>query len=703
VWVPLCRASWVFGMSLEQRGDASTANDVAATPAPVATNVSLRDLADILVRRRAWIFGTALASVVLAAGYLTVAKPTYTSTAEVYVDPRDRPTPKEDPSEKSSVPGDGLLLVESQLKIITSGKVLSRVVDQMHLAEDPEFNGRGSIVANLLAMLGLGDGSSPHLAALRHLRLATSTRRNERSYVIDISVAARAPQRAADLANAVANAYLEEQASANANFNRRISDAITSQLERMRVAVSRSEQAVAAYKAANNLVGARDRLVTDQELTEANTQLNNAKARLNEAQARVKLLESIEKGGTPLESLPEAIQSNTIVQLRARAIDASRAEVELARVLGPNHPTLQQARAQVQDVQAAIKNEVKRIAQAVRNVATSERINVQSLQAHFDSLKALTQTNEKAMVQLRELELKANSDRAVYETYLAKAKAATEEQAINNTNIRLISRAILPDQKSWPRTIPILAGALFGGLFLGVMLAFLRGALAPFMGTLPKPAMADEDAGKQPPRAAEVHAARRREQLDRLKAELLAAPADHAVLLVRAWNDEDLNSVAWELAHAIDASGQNVVVIDADLKDDTLSSRLRLSESLGVRDILAGRASLREIVHTVAQTGIKIVPAGMAALGPLNRHTQNVFRVAMRQAQGLGRVIIDGGELSAIRPELGLYAMADEVIFLETSDDERPSDVSLLVDLLRHRRIKARAVSIDPAPQAIAA
>src|SRR6185312_2837332 len=108
------------------------------------------------------------------------AKPTYTSTAEVYVDPRDRPTPKEDLSEKSSVPGDGLLLVESQLKIITSGKVLSRVVDQMNLAEDPEFNGRGGLIASIKAIIGLGDGDNPHLAALRRLRLVTSTKRNER-------------------------------------------------------------------------------------------------------------------------------------------------------------------------------------------------------------------------------------------------------------------------------------------------------------------------------------------------------------------------------------------------------------------------------------------------------------------------------------------------------------------------------------------
>lgn len=690
-------------MLLERREGIRDVKDEVATATPASEGISLGDLLGIIVRRKAWILQTTLLCVMLAAGYLAVAKPVYTSTAEVYVDPRDRPTPKEDPGEKNNVPGDGLLLVESQLKIITSGEVLSRVVDKMSLYKDPDFNGRNGILANIKALFGLDDSGNLKLTALRRLRLLTSTRRNERSYVIDISVSARTPQRAAELANAVAAAYLEEQASANANFNRRISDAITSQLERMREAVSRSEQAVAAYKVANNLVGSRDKLVTDQELTEANTQLANAKVRLNEAQARVKLIDQIESGGAPLESLPEAIQSNTMVQLRTRAADASRVEVQLARVLGPDHPDLQQARAQLQDVQSAIKSEVKRIAQAVRNTAASERINVQSLQSRFDSLKALTQTNEKAMVQLRELELKANSDRAVYETYLAKAKAATEEQAINTTNIRLISPAILPDQQSWPRTVPLMAGALFGGVALGVMLALLRGALEQFKGTPPKPGAGSERTDSSPAQVTEIPAMGRLEQVSRLKAELLAAPADHSILLVRASNDEALNLAALELACVIDESGQKVVMVDADLKDSAASSRLRFDRHCGIRDILAGRASVREAAHAVGQTGITIVPAGRAALAQFDQHMQNALSTALRQVRGLGRVIIDGGELGAIQPELGLYALADEVIFLETLNGDRLSDIAMLVDLLRHQQIKAKVMFIDPTSHAMAA
>jgi succinoglycan biosynthesis transport protein ExoP len=690
-------------MSLEQKGGiGNLKNDAtAATQAP--DGVNLGDLARIIVRHRAWILGTTVACLALATGYLAVVKPTYTSTAEIYVDPRDRPTPKEDPSEKSNVPGDGLLLVESQLRIITSGEVLSRVVDKMDLSEDPEFDGRGGLIANIKAMLGFGEPGSPKLAALRRLRLVTSAKRTERSFVIDVSVSAHTPQRATDLSNAVANAYLEEQASANANFDRRISEAITSQLERMRDAVSRSEQAVAAYKVAHNLVGSRDKLITDQELTEANTQLTNAKARLNEAQARVKLVDSIESGGSPLESLPEAIQSNTMAQLRARAVDASRAEAQLAQVVGPNHPALQQAQAQVRDVQVAIKNEVKLIAQAVRNVATSERTNVQNLQARFDALKALTQTNEKAMVQLRELQLKADSDRAVYETYLAKAKAATEEQVINNTNIRLISPAILPDRRSWPPTVPVLAGALFGGLFFGIVLALLRGALEQFVGTPPEPSAGSDKVKESLPQVVEAPAIGRREQLSRLRAELLAAPENHSILLVRASSDQALDLVALELARAVAESGQKVVVIDADLKAHIVSSRLRFDQRPGVRNILAGEASVREAALALGRTDVKIVPVGTAALTPPNQQMRSALSIALRQAREFGRVIIDGGQLGKTPSEFGLYAMADEVIFLEAVDGDQVSDVSVLVDLLRHRRIRAKAVFIDPTSHALAA
>ncbi|MHC2438130.1 GumC family protein [Bradyrhizobium sp. USDA 4451] len=674
----------------------------------VRDGVDFKDVTGILLRRKGWIFGVAAAFCAVATIYLAIARPIYTATAEVYVDPRDRTTPKEEPAVQNSVPGDGLLLVESQLKIITSGEVLTRVVDDMKLADNPDFNGRSGLSATIRALLGLSRNESPELVALRNLRLNTVVKRNDRSFVIDIMVSARTPELAAKLTNAVANAFLEGQASANANFNRRISDAITSQLDRMRAAVNQSEQAVAAYKAANNLVGARNRLVTEQELDEANTQLTSAKTRLNEALARVKLIESIEAGGAQLEALPEAVQSATIAQLRARAADVSRDEAQLALINGPNHPALRAARAQLHDVQVAIKNEVRLIAEAVRNVAAGERTNVQTLQARFDALKKLSENNEKVMVPLRELERKADSDRSLYETFLAKAKTAGVQEVIDTTNIRLISQASPPDRKSWPPTAIIMAAALFGGLSLGIVLALAREGFdsgdreAPNSNTrrvrVPPPV--------QPEASHPVRADRRmggQVRLDDFAAELLGAPSGHSVLLVRASSEASLDLAALELARSIDAAGQKVIVIDADLARHPVTSRLRFGQRPGIRDVLAGKSTIERAAHALGKTNIRIVPAGVTTLASPDHQMRYLLSTALKEARSFDRVVIDGGELGGTPSELGLYAMADEVIFLESPRGARTDDAQVLAELLKHNQIKARSVIVDSDPETVAA
>jgi len=694
-------------MSVQQSENMKAAGGVPGA-GQFPDGIDFKDVVGIIGRRRSWVIGTAAAFCALAVAYVAVARPAYTATAQVYVDPRDRHTPKDDAGAQNSVPGDGLLLVESQLKIITSGEVMTRVVSETGIRNDPEFNGSGGVAANIKALFGVGRSDDPALIAMRNLRSKTTVKRNERSFVIDISVAADTAARAAMLANAVANAYLEEQASANASFNRRVSRAITAQLDRMRNAVSQSEQAVTTYKAEHNLVGTRNRLVTDQELDEANTQLTNARSRLADAQARVKLIESIDAGGASLDALPEAVQSQTMVQLRAQAANASREEAQLAQINGPSHPLLQAARAQVRDAQAAIKTEVKLIAQAVRNAATSERTNVQNLQSRFDTLKTLSQTNEKAIVPLRELERKADSDRAIYETFLAKAKTASEQQVIDTTNIRLISEALLPDRKSWPPTTIILATALFGGVFIGIVLALARESLSTRTWTSPTPELQSKRKTHDSPIIVPTMPVQPAvivppDRLARISAELRTAKKGYAVLLVRASSDEVLNLAALELARSVEAAGCSVLVVDADLQHHRVTSCLRFDPRPGLREVIAGGASVAQALHQLGKTAIRILPAGNAYLPSPDQHMRHSLASALGEVRDFDRIIIDGGELGATSSEYGLYAMVDEVILLETTQGVKTDDVQVVADLLQHRRIKARAIFIEAAPKAAAA
>ncbi|ABD05718.1 Lipopolysaccharide biosynthesis [Rhodopseudomonas palustris HaA2] len=663
--------------------------------------IDFRNVAGILARRKTWVFGVPLALCAVVLAYLLVAQPSYTGWAQVFVDPRDQYTPKDDPLQ-NSVPGDGLLLVESQLKIITSNEVLNRVIEQMNLQNDPEFNGERMGLGRLVkALIGLGKTEDRALVTLRNLRKKVATKRVDRSFVIDIMASADTAPRAAALANAVATAYLDEQAGANAAFQRRTSEAISAQLGKLRQEVKRGEEAVAAYKAANNLVGARSRMVSEQQLDEANTQLTNAKTRLADAQARVRLIETIEHGDAGLEAVPEAMQSAAIVQLRGRLADASREEAQLAQIDGPNHPALQGARAQVRDVQAAIQRELKTIARSVRNTYASERTNVQTLQANFDALKTQSQANEKLLVPLRELERKAESSRIVYENFLAKAKTAEERQGIDTTNIRLISRATTPENKSWPPTLIMLAAAIFAGLTIGIALALARDHFErPDRG--PEPEAVDEVdppvavAVAPVPAPRPVMAQPRTGRLKALSADLLAAPKGHTIVLVQVQRAAWLDDVALQLARTVIAAEMDVMLVDADLARHHTTSRLGFDGAPGLRDVMAGTAAINEVVKLHQPTAMRIVPVGLSAVGNRDPRARQALQSAVQQLRAFDRVIVDGGEIGSTASEFGLYYMADEVVFLAQGPGGKSEDAAILVDLLQLRQVKARIVFVEP-------
>jgi MinD-like ATPase involved in chromosome partitioning or flagellar assembly len=134
-----------------------------------------------------------------------------------------------------------------------------------------------------------------------------------------------------------------------------------------------------------------------------------------------------------------------------------------------------------------------------------------------------------------------------------------------------------------------------------------------------------------------------------------------------------------------------------------VTSRLRFDRRTGLRELLAHVATMTDAAHRLGKTNIHIVPAGSVGLRAADQQMREALSSALRDARRFDRVIIDGGELGTTSSEYGLYALVDEVILLQTNRNIHTDDVQVVADLLQHRRIKARTVRIDPAPEAVAA
>jgi polysaccharide biosynthesis transport protein len=352
------------------------------------------------------------------------------------------------------------------------------------LTEDAEFQLRGGrSFAGLMDAVGAVASTAPpeqsrtdgrEINALNILHRKISAKRTERTYVVDLTAETSDPEKSARIANAIGAAYLDEQADARTEAARRATDSLSARLNEQRERLRQAEEQVEVYKAQHNIVGPRGRPVDEQQLTELNNQLIAARARTAEAKARYDQVQQLKRGGADQGANPEATQSSTLGLLRDQYGTIARQEANLAAELGPRHPRVIEARAQLREAQQQIGGEINRIAEASRIDYERALANEAALANNLSTFKQRAIDTGLASVKLRELEREAEASRAVYESFLVRAREIREQEHLDTANVRILADAQPPPGRSWPpRRMLILPALLMLGLFGGIALAYL--------------------------------------------------------------------------------------------------------------------------------------------------------------------------------------------------------------------------------------
>lgn len=473
---------------------ARRAGDAQRGPAPLARLTDPAWLAATLWRRKGLILLCAILGVVLAGLASFLITPKYVSTAQLFIDPRDLRVLQNEVS-PNAVGGDPTSItsyLESQARVIASDSIKSRVIDSEGLDKDPEFGGEAtkSGLARLIADIMPASGAPPRdgkIYAAAALDKSVTVRRGERTFVIDIAVTSREAAKAARIANALATAYLDDQASVRSDAAQRATSALTSRLEELRGRLRVAEEKAEKYKEANNIVGVGGKSMGEEQLLLNNAQLVAARTRLTEAKAKYDQTSSTRAASIEAGAVPEAVASNTMTALRSQLGAALNKEADLLASLGSRHPALAAAQAQVRDARRQISEELSRIARAAR--AEYDRA-VEAERQLTQRVEQLTRTQyaaSRASVELRELEREVESSRVVYDAFLRRARETGELAGIDTTNARIISAAMPPLEKSGitRRTIALLGGFAGGGV--GAMIALGLALAAPAARAVPPP------------------------------------------------------------------------------------------------------------------------------------------------------------------------------------------------------------------------
>lgn len=420
--------------------------------------------------------------VAVAVALLGLIPPRYTSSIQVLVDPSDLRVVENDVNARQPQADSGVSIAESQVRVIQSDSVLRRVIAKLHLDQDDEFvlpdgnNPTLTWIKGALGMLPPPASRDPVITALDTLQNRLTVRRAERTFVIDVSVQSRDPEKAARIANAVGDAYFAEEAAARTETARRASDALAGRLNSLKRDVEQAESAVVRYREDHKLVAASGRLLTDQQLGDLNQQLVTASIKTAEAKSRLEQARRM-RSSDPSTALPEMLQSLEMQALRQQYATLSRNTAELATRLGERHPAMAEQYAQQRDLQRLIQREKERIIETTQKDYDRAAASEAAIRANLDRVKNETASSDRAYVGLRELERSLDARRGIYEAYLKRAREASEQERLNTTNVRIISAATPARQRTFPPSPKIvLPVALVLGLLLGGGIALLLGA-----------------------------------------------------------------------------------------------------------------------------------------------------------------------------------------------------------------------------------
>ena len=501
--------------------------------------------------------------------------------------------------------------VTSQVQIILSRDLAREVIKKLKLGDKPEFDAARNGVSPITSVLGLLGLIKDPLSMTAEERVLTAYYDRltvtpvDKSRVINIDFLSQDPVLAAQVANAIADAYLTRQRQAKEEQAKTASQWLAGEIDTMRKRVEEADAKVEAFRAkANLLVGNNNTTLSAQTLGDANAQLAAARAQQAAAEAKAKMIRDMLRSGRPIES-SDVLNSELIRRLSEQRVTLRAQLAEQSATLLGSHPRIIELKAQIADLDNQIRSEAATIARSFENDAKLAGARVDTLTASLDQLKNQAATTNGQDVQLRALERDAKSQRDLLESYLAKYREAASRNSLESSpaDARVISNATVSNVPAYPKKLPTVLIATFATFLISSGLVMTKEILSAPVG--PAPARTEPAAGVSDALA------------PRLAAIANEPPRPPAAAGVPTGS---IASVADNLRHA-GAAGERLAVFGALPEINTSHTAIRLARLLAddSRVVLVGLASgataLRGISSEPSAPGLAELARGAASFG----------------------------------------------------------------------------------------
>lgn len=417
-------------------------------PAP-KREAHLKDYFRIL-RKHVWLtVATAVIATAGGAAWINTQPSIFQASAAILIDPE--PPKFINLPEITSVGGADYF--QTQYEIIRSRAVMERVLQTLNLPQrSPEFAHGGDVVGQVQA--------------------AVSVEPKRGTRIVYVKFEHTDPAVAAEVANAVANAYIRYNLDLKLRGTQDALGWLTEQIGQLKTRMQDSSTALQSYRTKSGIMGLQEqRQITAQKIMDFNKQYLEAQAQRLTAEAKLNSLTQISKDRTSAESMFTVVQSPIMEKLKNEISELELQRSKLLKVYRDKHPEIVKLDAQIQHITQRVDAEIQNMVRSLQTEYRVAKAREENLLSNVNQLKREGQDlNEKEMQYLT-LQRDVESNQQLYETVLKRMKETGMAGGLETNNVRIMEEAKAPGAPIRPRKVRTVSGAALTGLLIGLGLA----------------------------------------------------------------------------------------------------------------------------------------------------------------------------------------------------------------------------------------
>ncbi|MDT0595959.1 GumC family protein [Glaciecola petra] len=601
---------------------------------------------------------------------------------------------------------------QTQYEVLRSRQIAERVVDRMNLQENEFFN-RDTVLENRSALTKFSESAKASIKeALPFLpqketktfteeqieaglkRYATSLLMQavivepvKNTQVVNVIVQTPDPILSADIANNIADIYIESYLEAKLEMTEKATLWLNQSLEGLRTKLDEAEARLAAFYEEEQLVDI-DGVVglASDELQQLSDQLINAQVSLQRNQA---IFAQVNKPGVTLNelsSVPEVLNHPSVQQVKREEVLAESKVSELQEVYGPKHPVMIAANAELNSIRSSLRRQISNLVSGITSEYRTNEAKVRALRVDVDQAKARFRELSSLENKRKTFQRDVDTNQQLYDSFFTRLKETDQLGGFESANARILDSAKPPSTAAKPKKGLIVAASFVISFGFGAFLALLLNALNSgirsvddverklgqrMLGIIPwQPHKRKENLPLR--HFFDVNHHLFSESVRTLRTSLQLLNIDkpsQTILVTSSVPKEGKSTVSSNLAFAIGQLSK-VLLIDADLRKPTIAKRFELPGfQPGLANAVAGTHTLEECIVSDEESNIDILSAGTIPPNPQELLASESFAELMAALRGIyDYIILDSAPTQAVSDAIVVSKHCDSLVYVVKSD-----------------------------------